>query len=90
MSVTGPIEIGGLELDNRLYRVPLLEHAGNGEDAVDIMINELEPSARGGVGLIMPGTMPVRGSEGCAAPRMTFADDPEFVHGLSRARARRT
>lgn len=86
MSVTleDPIEIGGLQLDNRLYRAPLLEHAGNGEDAVDILVNELEPSAAGGVGLIMQGAMPVRGGgEGCAAPRMTFADDPEFVRGLS-------
>lgn len=86
MSVTleDPIEVGGLELDNRLYRAPLLEHAGNGEDAVDILTTELEPSAEGGVGLIMQGAMPVRGGgEGCAAPRMTFADDPEFVRGLS-------
>jgi len=78
------IEIGGLELSNRLYRAPLLEHAGNSEETVDILVDELEPSAAGGTGLIMQGAMPVRGGgEGCAAPKMTFADDPEFVRGLS-------
>jgi 2,4-dienoyl-CoA reductase-like NADH-dependent reductase (Old Yellow Enzyme family) len=79
-----PIEIRNLELRNRLYRAPLLEHAGNGDDAVDILRNELEPSAAGGVGLIMQGAMPVRGGgEGCAAPRMTFADDGDFVRSLA-------
>ena len=37
-----PIEIGGLELRNRLYRAPLLEHAGD-DDPVDRLIEELEP-----------------------------------------------
>ena len=78
-----PIEIGGLELKNRLYRAPLLEHAGNGEESADILVNELEPAAAGGAGLIMQGAMPVRTGEGCAAPLMSFADDPEFIQGLS-------
>ena len=83
-SLEDPIEIGGLEISNRLYRAPLLEHAGTGEDAADIYIDELEPSAAGGVGLIMQGAMPVRGGgEGCAAPGMSPAADSEFVRSLS-------
>lgn len=83
-SLEDPIEIGGLELKNRLYRAPLLEHGGNDEDTADVLIDELEPSAAGGAGLIMQGAMPVRGGgEGCAAPKMTFADDREFILGLS-------
>ena len=79
-----PIQIGSCEVSNRLYRAPLLEHAGNGDDAVEILVDELEPSAAGGAGLIMQGAMPVRGGgEGCAAPRMTFADDRSFIEGLS-------
>ncbi len=51
---------------------------------MDILIDELEPCAEGGVGLIMQGSMPVRGTrEGCAAPGMTPANEKDFVQGLS-------
>jgi 2,4-dienoyl-CoA reductase-like NADH-dependent reductase (Old Yellow Enzyme family) len=83
VALEDPVEIGGLELSNRLYRAPLLEYAGNGEDAVDILVDELAPSAAGGVGLVVQGAMPVCRREGCTAPRMTFADDGECIRGLS-------
>ncbi|HET7324523.1 MAG TPA: tRNA-dihydrouridine synthase [Halococcus sp.] len=71
-----PIEIGGLHLRNRLYRAPLLECAGDGPDAVDRLIAELEPAAAAGVGLICQGAMPVRREGGRVAPNMTNLEDP--------------
>ncbi|WP_115865706.1 oxidoreductase [Halorussus litoreus] len=78
-----PLEIGGVELPNRLYRAPLLECAGEGSDAADRLRSELEPAAESGAGLVFQGAAPVRESGGRVAPSMTgFADD-EFVAGLS-------
>ncbi|WP_266080094.1 oxidoreductase [Haladaptatus caseinilyticus] len=79
-----PLEIGGVELPNRLYRAPLLECAGNGPNAVDTLIRELEPAAESGVGLICQGATIVRGEGGCAAPGMTHVHDPKFVSKLGR------
>ncbi|WP_339105439.1 NADH:flavin oxidoreductase [Haloterrigena salinisoli] len=79
-----PIEIGGVTIPNRLYRAPLLECAGNGPDAVDALIDDLEPAAESGVGLICQGATIVRGDGGCAAPGMTRVHDPDFVSRLSR------
>ena len=82
--VTDPIEIGDCVLPNRLYRAPLLECAGNGPDAVDTLIGELEPAAEAGAGLIFQGATIVRGEGGCAAPGMTRVHDPDFVSRLER------
>ncbi|MFC6719701.1 NADH:flavin oxidoreductase [Natrialbaceae archaeon GCM10025810] len=79
-----PLRIGGVELPNRLYRAPLLECAGNGPDAVDALIDDLEPAAESGVGLVCQGATIVRGEGGCAAPGMTRVHDPGFVSRLSR------
>ncbi len=79
-----PIEIGGVTVPNRLYRAPLLECAGNGLDAVDTLIDDLEPAAASGVGLLCQGATIVRGDGGCAAPGMTRVHDPDFVERLSR------
>lgn len=79
-----PIEIGGCESPNRLYRAPLLECAGNGPDAVDTLIRELEPAAESGVGLLFQGATIVTPEGGCAAPGMTRVHDPAFVSRLSR------
>jgi 2,4-dienoyl-CoA reductase-like NADH-dependent reductase (Old Yellow Enzyme family) len=40
-----PLRVGGVRLRNRLCRAPLLECAGNGPDAVQTFIDELEPVA---------------------------------------------
>ena len=79
-----PIDVGGLTVPNRLYRAPLLECAGNGEDAVDALVSHLEPAAAAGAGLVCQGATIVRGPGGCAAPNMTYVDDPAFVSRLSR------
>ena len=78
-----PVSIGGLRLPNRLYRAPLLEHAGD-EEPVDRLISELEPCADAGVGLLMQGATPIRGREGRAVPGMTGFDDPDRVASMRR------
>ena len=83
-TLEAPLEIGGVTIPNRLYRAPLLECAGNGPEAVDTLIEELEPASASGVGLVFQGAVIVRGEGGCAAPGMTHVDDPEFVSRLSR------
>ena len=82
--LSDPLRIGDLTVPNRLYRAPLLECAGNGEDAVDTLIADLEPAAAAGAGLICQGATIVRGEGGCAAPAMTRVHDPEFVSDLER------
>jgi len=85
--VTGlaePLDIGGCRLPNRLYRAPVLECAGNGEDAVDTLIDELEPTVESGVGLVFQGASIVTPAGGCAAPNMTRVHDPAFVARLER------
>jgi 2,4-dienoyl-CoA reductase-like NADH-dependent reductase (Old Yellow Enzyme family) len=79
-----PIDIGGLTVPNRLYRAPLLECAGNGDGAVDALVSHLEPAAAAGAGLVCQGATIVRRPGGCAAPNMTYVDDPDFVARLSR------
>ncbi|WP_458209532.1 oxidoreductase [Haladaptatus sp. NG-SE-30] len=79
-----PLDIGGVECRNRLYRAPLLECASNGPGAVDTLIRELEPAAASGVGLICQGATIVRDEGGCAAPGMTRVSDPAFVERLER------
>ncbi|WP_418282220.1 NADH:flavin oxidoreductase [Halorubrum sp. DTA98] len=83
-TVDESVRIGGLRLNNRLYRAPLLECAGNGDDAVDRLIAELEPAAAAGVGFVHQGATIVRGEGGCAAPGMTRVHDPAFVAELER------
>jgi len=79
-----PVSIGGVSVPNRLYRAPLLECAGNGPDAVDTLVDELEPTAASGVGLIFQGASIVTAESGCAAPNMTRFHDPAFVDRCSR------
>jgi 2,4-dienoyl-CoA reductase-like NADH-dependent reductase (Old Yellow Enzyme family) len=79
-----PVEVGGLALPNRLYRAPLLECAGTGPGAVDTLIDELEPAAESGVGLLCQGASIVTADGGCAAPNMTRVHDPAFVADLDR------
>ena len=81
-ALESPIEINGCEIRNRLYRAPLLECAGDGEDAVDVLIDELEPAAASGTGLIFQGAAPVRDASGRVAPNMTPFADPDFVASL--------
>ncbi|WP_338739516.1 NADH:flavin oxidoreductase [Haloplanus salilacus] len=82
--LSSPLRVGGVTIPNRLYRAPLLECAGNGDDAVDRLIDALEPAAAAGAGLVCQGATIVRGDGGCAAPGMTRVHDPEFVARLGR------
>lgn len=82
VTLDSPVDLGGLTVRNRLYRAPLLEHAGEGSDAVDRLVAELEPAAESGVGLVMQGATPVRGREGWAAPGMTGFDDPDRIASM--------
>ena len=79
-----PVSVGGVDLPNRLYRAPLLECAGNGPDAVDTFLDELEPTAASGVGLVFQGASIVTADGGCAAPNMTRFHDPDFVARCGR------
>ena len=83
-ALTDPLDVGGLTLRNRLYRAPLLECAGNGPDAVDDLVAELEPAAAAGAGLVFQGATLVRGEGGCAAPGMTRIHDDDFAARLGR------
>ncbi len=83
-ALTDPVAVGGLQLSNRLYRAPLLECAGNGPDAVDRLVETLEPAAASGAGLVCQGATVVRGEGGCAAPGMTRVHDPAFVRRCGR------
>lgn len=78
------ISLNTLTVPNRLYRAPLLECAGNGPETVDRLIDELEPAAAAGVGLICQGATIVREEGGCAAPGMTRVHDPDFLASCSR------
>jgi 2,4-dienoyl-CoA reductase-like NADH-dependent reductase (Old Yellow Enzyme family) len=82
--LSAPLDIGSVTVPNRLYRAPLLECAGNGDDAVDRLIDHLEPAAAAGAGLVCQGATIVRGEGGCAAPGMTRVHDPDFVSRLAR------
>ena len=82
--LSDPLRIGDVTVPNRLYRAPLLECAGNGDDAVDRLIDHLEPAAAAGAGLVCQGATIVRGEGGCAAPGMTHVHDPDFVSRLER------
>jgi 2,4-dienoyl-CoA reductase-like NADH-dependent reductase (Old Yellow Enzyme family) len=79
-----PLDIGGVTLPNRLYRAPLLECAGTDDGAVETLVEDLEPAAASGAGLLCQGATIVRPEGGCAAPQMTRVCDPEFVSQLSR------
>ncbi|MEZ3114606.1 NADH:flavin oxidoreductase [Halobaculum sp. MBLA0147] len=83
-ALTDPLELGSVTLANRLYRAPLLECAGNGPEAVDRLIADLEPAAAAGAGLVCQGATIVTAEGGCAAPGMTRVHDPEFVSELER------
>jgi 2,4-dienoyl-CoA reductase-like NADH-dependent reductase (Old Yellow Enzyme family) len=77
-----PIDIGRMRVPNRLYRAPLLECAGTDEDTVETLINELEPAAASGTGLVFQGATVVSESGGAVAPNMTRVHDREFVQTL--------
>jgi 2,4-dienoyl-CoA reductase-like NADH-dependent reductase (Old Yellow Enzyme family) len=77
------VDVGGLSLENRLYRAPLLECAGTNADTAHVLRQDLEPAAAAGAGLVCQGAVIVRGEGGCAAPNMTRVHDDTFAASLS-------
>jgi 2,4-dienoyl-CoA reductase-like NADH-dependent reductase (Old Yellow Enzyme family) len=74
-----PLQIGGTtHLRNRLYRAPVLEGAGDGDDAPAQYAKHFVPNAEAGVGLIIQGSSCIY-PEGRSSPGMTVVDSREKV-----------
>ena len=68
-----PLAIGGTRVRNRLYRAPVLEGAGDGDDAADRYAKHFVENARHGVGLVIQGSSCIF-PEGRTSPGMTCID----------------
>lgn len=68
-----PVRIGGHEVRNRLYRAPVLEGAGDGDDVADRYARHFVENARHGVGMIIQGSSCIH-PEGRTSPGMTCVD----------------
>ena len=67
-----PLRIGGTTtVRNRLYRAPVLEGAGDGDDCVAVYAKAFVDNARHGVGLIIQGNSCIS-EEGRSSPGMTL------------------
>jgi 2,4-dienoyl-CoA reductase-like NADH-dependent reductase (Old Yellow Enzyme family) len=77
-----PLRIGNATMRNRLYRAPVLEGAGDGDDAVEAYARQFVDNAEHGVGLIIQGSSCIW-PEGRTSPGMTCVDSREKVLRLS-------
>jgi 2,4-dienoyl-CoA reductase-like NADH-dependent reductase (Old Yellow Enzyme family) len=78
-----PLSIGGTTVvRNRLYRAPVLEGAGDGDDAPDAYARHFVENARHGVGLIIQGSSCLY-EEGRTSPGMTLVHTRERVLRLA-------
>ncbi len=76
-TVLTPLQVGGTtSLRNRLYRSPVLEGAGDGEDAADTYAKQFVANAEAGVGLIIQGNSCLY-DEGRTSPGMTIVSTRE-------------
>ncbi|MGN6472207.1 MAG: hypothetical protein ACTHK4_00980, partial [Mycobacteriales bacterium] len=80
--LNSPLRIGSAMLRNRLYRAPVLEGAGDGEDAAAIYQRHFVANAEHGVGLIIQGSSCIS-PEGRSSPGMTCVDTREKVLRLA-------
>ena len=81
--ILDPIRIGGTTaLRNRLYRAPVLEGAGDGEDAAAIYAKQFVANAEAGVGLIIQGNSCLY-DEGRTSPGMTIVSTRERMLRLA-------
>jgi 2,4-dienoyl-CoA reductase-like NADH-dependent reductase (Old Yellow Enzyme family) len=77
------LAIGGTTtVRNRLYRAPVLEGAGDGDDCVAVYEKAFVANARAGVGLIIQGSSCLY-EEGRTSPGMTLVDTREHVLRLA-------
>jgi 2,4-dienoyl-CoA reductase-like NADH-dependent reductase (Old Yellow Enzyme family) len=77
-----PLRIGATTVRNRLYRAPVLEGAGDGDDAAEVYARQFVDNARHGVGLIIQGSSCIW-PEGRTSPGMTCVDTREKVMRLA-------
>lgn len=82
MKIHEPLRIGGATIRNRLYRAPVLEGAGDGEDAADVYAKQFVENARHGVGLVIQGSSCIF-PEGRTSPGMTVVDTREKMLRLA-------
>jgi 2,4-dienoyl-CoA reductase-like NADH-dependent reductase (Old Yellow Enzyme family) len=81
--LTQPLSIGGTTVvRNRLYRAPVLEGAGDGDDAADAYARHFVDNARHGVGLIIQGSSCLY-EEGRTSPGMTLVHTRDRVMRLA-------
>jgi 2,4-dienoyl-CoA reductase-like NADH-dependent reductase (Old Yellow Enzyme family) len=73
-----PLAIGAATIRNRLYRAPVLEGAGDGDDAVEHYSSQFVENAKSGVGLIIQGSSCIW-PEGRTSPGMTCVDTRDKV-----------
>lgn len=72
-SLNDPITIGSMTVRNRLYRAPVLEGAGDGDDCAERYAKHFVANARHGVGMIVQGSSCIL-PEGRTSPGMTCVD----------------
>ena len=77
-----PLRINGATIRNRLYRAPVLEGAGDGDDAASVYAKHFVENARHGVGLIIQGSSCLF-PEGRTSPGMTTVDTRDHVLRLA-------
>src|SRR3954449_6899227 len=77
-----PLRIGGATVRNRLYRAPVLEGAGDSDDAAEAYSRHFVHNARHGVGLIIQGSSCIW-PEGRTSPGMTCVDTVAKVQRLA-------
>src|SRR5688572_19360306 len=80
--LTSPLRIGSATVRNRLYRAPVLEGAGSGDDAAAIYARHFVANAEAGVGLIIQGNSCIY-EEGRTSPGMTLVNTKERTVALA-------
>src|SRR4051794_20054224 len=73
-----PLRLGSATIRNRLYRAPVLEGAGDGDDAAEAYTRHFVENAQHGVGMIIQGSSCIW-PEGRTSPGMTCVDTREKV-----------
>jgi 2,4-dienoyl-CoA reductase-like NADH-dependent reductase (Old Yellow Enzyme family) len=82
-TVLTPLRVGGTTaVRNRLYRAPVLEGAGDGEDAAALYAKQFVANAEAGVGLIIQGNSCLY-DEGRTSPGMTIVSTRERMLRLA-------
>jgi 2,4-dienoyl-CoA reductase-like NADH-dependent reductase (Old Yellow Enzyme family) len=77
-----PLRVGGALVPNRLYRAPVLEGAGDGDDAPEVYARHFVTNAEHGVGLVIQGSACIW-PEGRTSPGMTCVDTRDKVLRLA-------